>query len=90
MIYRLMATGTSIILLLIFLTISGTLLQLSQYLHIFGLLITSFGCLVLQEYTTRKSAYLWLLKSYVTLNSDQQWFWIWKLKIPEKVRLMIW
>jgi hypothetical protein len=37
-----------------------------------------------------KSAYLWLLKSYVTLNSDRHWFWIWKLKIPEKVRLMIW
>jgi hypothetical protein len=37
-----------------------------------------------------KSAYLWLLKSYVTLNSDRHWFWIWKLKIPEKVQLMIW
>jgi hypothetical protein len=53
MIYGLMATRTSVILWLIFLMISGTLLQLSQYLHIVGLMIASFGCLILQEYTTR-------------------------------------
>jgi hypothetical protein len=37
-----------------------------------------------------KSAYLWLLKSYVTLNGDQPLSWIWRLKILKKIWLMIW
>ena len=40
---------------------------------------------------TNKSGYKWLLsQSGSANNSDHSWTWIWRLKIPEKYKFLIW
>ncbi|CAL0314033.1 unnamed protein product [Lupinus luteus] len=39
---------------------------------------------------TVKEAYKWLNNIDTDVRDNQEWSWIWKLKVPQKVRLFVW
>ncbi|KAL4320643.1 hypothetical protein AHAS_Ahas14G0031000 [Arachis hypogaea] len=37
-----------------------------------------------------KSGYEWLLKKKFGWNDNENWFWLWRLRIPEKIKCLLW